>query len=124
MRNYQQEAKELVKQISDADREIYTDMVMRSLRGSWRRPQARIAVLELLAEDDQIFDEAIRDEIQELCGIFKDRYFYSDHDGRLFRRTYQDRIDIEYDASTARRLAGFVPDDRTWNERRFARLER
>ena len=110
-----------IERLSQHERDALASMVMQSLRGSWRAPQARVAILgELANRGLHSFDtERVRDDI----GYFKERYFNAEHDGRIFRRAYQEGPDVSdlVDRAFVERYAPKLPDDMTWNERQINR---
>lgn len=122
MNDYKQDARDLLENVPGEHYEVYADMVMRSLRGSWRSPQRRIFILEELAGTD-IFTEDVRAQIESRCESFKTEYFSGWHDGRTFRYVYEEQIDVDYGAELARELSAYIPDDQTWDEFKFERME-
>lgn len=123
MTEHEQKAVELIQNVDEEDYERYAYMVMRSLRGSWSRPQVRIYILWQLCEETEIFDAETRGTILSKTDRFRRRYFDGWHDGRTFRPVYEG-MDIDLSEEKARELSAYIPHDMTWDEFRFDRLER
>lgn len=112
--------KEFIAQLSEKERGVYADMIMRSLRGSWRSPRDRTFILEFIALTGSMeyYDsEELRAHIE--------RYFEKigrgSPDGRFWRRKYE-QVDLDltkFDESFIRELADEIPDDMTWDDYRI-----
>ena len=107
--------------MSPGERAVLADMLMRSLRGSWRQPKPRTMLLNEIARtgDLAVYDA---DDLEEKVDQYRRMW---DWDGRHFRGFYQDH-EFDYldyvDEAWLREWASRIPDDMTWNARRLNQL--
>jgi len=118
-----QEYQQFIEELTPLERGIYADMIMRSLRGSWRKPRRRTFLLLWLGRrgDMEIYDS-------EWLENSADEYFKQigkgNADGRRWRSYYEEK---EVDLTTlserkVRELASHIPNDMTWDDHRINKV--
>lgn len=109
-----------IEELNPTERGVYAHMIMRSLRGSWRKPRARTHVLELIARtrDVAYFDA---EQLREWVRTYFEKIGRGDDDGRYWRRHYEDAdVDVTVlSESKVRELASHIPNDMTWDDFKF-----
>jgi len=113
--------REFIESLDVGERDLYAEMIMRSLRGSWSNPRPRAEILAtigdvggLLAYDD--------DSIQAQAERYIERGEERGHwDGRTFRTTYGEIEVTGFSEGVVRTLSTHIPDDMTWNDYRLNR---
>ena len=112
--------KDFIESLTALERGIYADMIMRSLRGSWRSPRKRTFILQWIGKTGEMeFYDAgwLVDKTESYFkSIGKGR-----PDGRTWRRYYQEKeVDVtQLPESRIRELASHIPDDMTWDDYRI-----
>lgn len=104
---------ELIEGLSPAERDVFADMIMQSLRGNWNNPRDRTAILETLSEHEMdVYDDLGGKVERYKTDAYSGRPY---GDGRFFRGYYGE-VDIsEHDEETVRLLATHIPHDLTWD---------
>jgi hypothetical protein len=118
-----QKRKEHIKELTSLERGVYADMIMRSLRGSWRNPRRRAKILEFIGETDNVeyYDS---DTLCENVDSYFNRIGRGMPDGRYWRGKYQE-ADVDHSVLEERRLrelASRIPDDLTWVDYRINKV--
>lgn len=116
----QKEYKSFVDGLTPIERGIYADMIMRSLRGSWRQPRPRTQILELIAGtgDVKYYEPS---KLRKWVKQYFERIGRGDSDGRYWRRHYEN-ADLKVTTlseETVRDLASHIPNDMTWDDYRI-----
>lgn len=120
-----QERKEWIENsLTALERGFLADMLMRSLRGSWLKPRERAYMIEFLSESDSMafYDPYTLNE--KVCNYFEN-IGRGMPDGRFWRGKYQEKEDdVDYsmlDKTQIEKLARWIPNDQTWDEREIER---
>jgi len=119
MSEIQRRKQDFIEDLDVGKRDLYAEMVMRSLRGSWSNPRPRAEILAtighvggLLAYDD----DSIQSKAERYLETGEERGHW---DGRTFRSVYGEVEIADYDESTVRLLSSHIPDDMTWDNWRI-----
>lgn len=113
--------RELIKSLNLGERDLYAEMLMRSLRGSWNRPRARAEILCTIGKVGGLLvydDDSIRDKAALYIAKGEE---WGQWDGRTFRSCYG-RVNIaDYDEQIVRIVASNIPDDMMWDDFRISK---
>lgn len=106
-----------IEDLTPHERDVFADMIMRSIRGSWNQPEDRTRILDALADHEM----DVYDDLQaKVDGYRSDAYSGRPYgDGRYFRGYYGE-VDIsDADEDTVRLMASRIPHDLTWDSWRL-----
>jgi len=113
------EKQELIKSLSPKERDVYAEMIMRSLRGNWRNPRPRAKILvELDNHEMDVYEGVVGTKAETYLERGEER---GDWDGRAFRSTYGEVDVSDYDEQTVRVLSTHIPHDLTWDDWRISK---
>ncbi|WP_226041207.1 hypothetical protein [Natrinema sp. DC36] len=107
--------REYIESLDIGERDVYADMVMRSLRGSWGSPIPRVEILKTIADVGGlvVYDD---DELAVKASSYLETHY---RDGRFFRSYYQNAdINIPELAGEGKvhQMASHIPNDLTWDD--------
>lgn len=107
---------EYIKSLDVGERDVFAEMIMRSLRGSWNMPMPRTLILETIADVGGLL---VYDE-EELKGRVESYKKKMDWDGRHFR-PYYGKVDISEVTTEdkVKEMASNIPYDMTWDDWRI-----
>ena len=107
--------RDFIESLDVGERDLYAEMVMRSLRGNWSNPKPRANILETIADVGGLL---VYDD-ETLAGTVKSYKEKRGWDGRHFR-TYYGEVNVsDFDETTVRELSSHIPDDLTWDDYRI-----
>jgi hypothetical protein len=92
------------------ERDLYADMIMRSLRGNWNCWQDRTEILETIADVGGLL---YYDDLGSKARSYRKKTY---HDGRYFRGYYGEVDVSDFDESVVRECATHIPHDMTWGD--------
>jgi hypothetical protein len=103
--------------LSPTERDVFADMIMRSLRGNWSRPEERTRILDTLADHEM----EVYDDLQsKVDGYRSDAYSGRPYGDARYFRSYYGEVDItDVDEETVRLMASHIPHDLTWDSWRL-----
>lgn len=114
---------QFVAELTPHERDVFADMLMRSLRGSWGNPRPRTRLLDEIASHEL---DAYDDLQSKVDGYRSDAYSGVAYgDGRYFRHYYEEAdVDIaSVGEETVREFADRMPQgDLTWDEWRVDKV--
>ena len=110
------EKREFIESLDVGERDVYAEMIMRSLRGSWAKPEARTKILLTIADVGGLLvydEEDLENKVNSYLNI-------KSNDGRYFRSFYG-KVNIPEITSEerVRLMANHIPNDLTWDEWRI-----
>lgn len=112
---------DFVASLTPAERDVFAEMIMRSLRGNWNNPKDRTNILDTIAD----YEVEVYTDIQsKVDGYRSDAYSGRPYgDGRYFRGYYGE-VDIAEvaDEETVRLMATHIPHDLSWNSWRLDKM--
>lgn len=117
-----QRRKEYIESLTPTERGVFADMVMRSLRGSWRSPRKRAYIIQWIGQtgDVEYYDAA---KLTSLAESYFAKIGRGSPDGRFWRGIYEEAdVDIVVlPERKVRELSSHIPDDLTWDDRRIGK---
>lgn len=111
---------DLIADLSPQERDVFAEMIMRSLRGNWRNPRDRANILVTLGDYElsEYDAESIKAKAERYLETGEERGHW---DGRTFRSKYGEVDVTTVDEPTVRRLASHIPHDMTWDDYRISK---